>query len=817
MSTRTARISAFVLGIAIALGLLAWYLRDTLIREISNPLLDEYGIEVTDVSLDALATRDASIAYLELTYEEDTVIAIDGLTLPIVGTQTGTKTYTARRVSVAMPGDGEESLELAPVVEQVLSLSEELAGSEFLIAELRLPPYPTVYDLRWSLKNGEQVLDARVGEHSMSARVRRTSATAHAVEFSIPAGRILAGLERDDSGFSLSGSSELELPAWSPLAKLAGIVPREIGVDSGKGRLALDVDIPFGTATLPTAQVELEPTSPVQLAYTHDSGEITSVELQTGSPVLIAAEFPEVDWTLQQAHSVLLVSYDDWKDIPLALSDIVCKPGPECSMSARVDMANSTLPIGTVGETSLSALIDVVFTDDAVELDLRPGAAFNARQVESPDFEVTQIEGRLVSSGTLQIVDAGWTFAADSIDANVAGLRATDDVAVAMPVFLEDVSISELDEALSVTSSCFVPGVEAQWRELGVDLPGFKGQAGLDGDVLQAELETMGLQQNGSLQLNYNLQTGAGVLLLDDTIVSLNAKALSDRVSPWDAPWDLRDGSIAASLSAEWRGSGDVLHGNLSTVVSSLSGYYEDSVFADVSTALEIAYSADGEMMVAPARVTVGLIDVGLPITDISADYELDPANARVNVDNLRMSALGGEIRADPFSFHTAEGRNTLLLHAESMQMDELLTVREFEAIEVTGSISARLPVSIEGDAITIENGTLSGEPPGGVIRYLPGTPPDESDVSSLAFVRKVLSNFEYESLESVVDYTRGGDLKLQLRLEGRNPDMEETRPVVLNLDVENNVPQMLRSLRATRAVEEVLEQRFLQQRDNGK
>ena len=86
MSTRTARIIAIVLGIAIALALLAWYLRDTLIREISNPLLGKYGIEVTDVSLDALATRDASIAYLELSYEDDTIIAIEELTLPIIGT-----------------------------------------------------------------------------------------------------------------------------------------------------------------------------------------------------------------------------------------------------------------------------------------------------------------------------------------------------------------------------------------------------------------------------------------------------------------------------------------------------------------------------------------------------------------------------------------------------------------------------------------------------------------------------------------------------------------------------------------------------------
>ncbi len=817
MSTRTARIAAIVLGIAIVLALLAWYLRDTLIREISNPLLDKYGVEVTDISLDALATRDASIAYLELTYENDTVIAIEGLTLPIVGTTSGTKTYTAQHVSIEMASSDDEPLELASFVERVLELGNQLSGSEFRIAELRLPPYPTVYDLRWGLGGDKQVMDVRIDTVSLSALVRRTAAATHAVELAIPDGRISAELRRSETGFSLGGSPELELPAWSPLAKLAGIVPREIHVASGTGRLVLDVDIPFDTVTPPAAEVELEPLSPVDLSYVHESGETTSIALRTGSPVQITATFPEVDWTLRQANSMLQVSYDDWKDIPLALSDIVCKPGPECAMNAIVNMENGVLPVGRVGETSASAKVDVVFTDDAVEVKLRPDAALEVHRLVSPDFKAGRIEGRLVSSGTLQIVDAGWTLAAEAIDANVEGLRATDDIGLAMPLFLESVSMSELDEELAMTSDIFVPGIRANWQEHGIDFPGLKGGVSLSGDALQAELETVGLNQDTPVQFRHDLRTGDGALQLGGAVVSFGDKALSDRVSPWGRQWDLRDGTIAVGLAAEWQASGQVFKGRSLLAVAGLSGHYEDSVFADGRTTIELEDSAEGQLSVAPATLGVGLVDVGVPITDISADFVLDPGLSQVAVDSLRMTALGGEIRADPFSFGTDNARNTLLLHAESLSMDELLTVREFEAIEVTGSIGARLPVIIAGDAITIENGTLAGEPPGGVIRYLPGTPPDESDVSSLAFVRNVLSNFEYKSLTSVVDYTEGGDLKLQLRLEGRNPDMDETRPVVLNLNVENNVPQMLRSLRATRGVEEVLEQRFLKQRDDGK
>lgn len=806
-----------MLGIAIALAVLAWYLRDTLIREISNPLLGKYGIEVTDVSLDALATRDASIAYLELSYEDDTVIAIEGLTLPIIGTDTGFKTYSARRVSIELADGDDAPLEVAPLVTQVLSLNSELAGNAFQITELRLPELPPIHDLRWVLSAGSQNLDARMEMVSMSAVIRSIGEAGHEIAFSVPGDRISADLQRNESSFSLSGSSDLNLPSWSPLAKLAGILPAEIQFDAGTGRLTLDVDIPFDALNPPMAQVELAPSSPWLMSYAHESGETTSVVLQTGEAIRIAAEFPEVDWTLRQASSAMQVSYDNWSDIPLALSDVTCKPGPECSLRADVKVENRLLPVGQVGEAQLSALIEAAFTDDAVELNLQPGAHADVLNLESPGIEAERIGGRLVSPGTLEIVDAGWALAADSIDGNVEGLRATEGVHVSAPVFLEDVRMSELDEVAAASAGVFVPNAEARWLEHVIKLPGMKGGLRLQGDAARAELETVGLQQDGSVQLQHDLQTGAGSLRVDDAVVSFGATALSDRLRPWEHSWDLREGTVAVSLAAQWQESEPAVRGSVAANVTGLSGHYQDSVFADVSTTLELDYSGDGSLSIAPSALTVGLLDVGVPVTEISADYVLDPDGPGVAVDNLKMTALGGTVRADPFSFHTAGERNTLLLYAESLEMDELLTVREFEAIEVTGSISARLPVSIDGDAVTIANGTLTGEAPGGVIRYLPGAPPDESDASSLAFVRKVLSNFEYESLSSVVDYTEGGDLKLQLRLEGRNPDMEETRPVVLNLDVENNVPQMLRSLRATRAVEEVLEQRFQPQRDDGK
>ena len=96
---RITKIVAIVATIVAVLAATAWFLRDHLIERISNPLLEEYGITVTDVSLDALATDDASISYLELMHENGTTIVIEDLTLPIRA-RSGPRTYAASRVSL---------------------------------------------------------------------------------------------------------------------------------------------------------------------------------------------------------------------------------------------------------------------------------------------------------------------------------------------------------------------------------------------------------------------------------------------------------------------------------------------------------------------------------------------------------------------------------------------------------------------------------------------------------------------------------------------------------------------------------------------
>ena len=171
------------------------------------------------------------------------------------------------------------------------------------------------------------------------------------------------------------------------------------------------------------------------------------------------------------------------------------------------------------------------------------------------------------------------------------------------------------------------------------------------------------------------------------------------------------------------------------------------------------------------------------------------------------MSILGGSLRADPFNYSLAATASALLLRIESVQLSLMKALAEFESIDIEGSVSGVLPVTITGDRITVSQGRLESDAPGGLIRYQ--ATDAGADDSQLGLATRALSDFEFESLTADVTYTEDGDLLLAMRLEGVNPKMDPTQPVILNLNVENNVPQMLRSLQATRSIQEIFERRM--------
>lgn len=810
---------AFVLGLVAILLVIGWFLRNTIIERISNPLLQQYGLTVTDVSLDALATSGASISYLEFEHVNGTIIAIDNLKLPLGISSSSFKTYTAEMMTIDFPASrDDEPPDLAAMFNQLLALPLQLPQTEIDVAEISAPPYPAIRDVHWQLAENNQQLTALVESTLLTAIIGRTDGANHVLEFSFAdaAGAsaiqsIMVDIQQTVDGMTLQGRSTLDLPLWMPIVAMLDV--DSVDVESGTARMQFDAEFLNDMSRESVLHADFAPTSPVRLTYSGAPDAIISVTIESAGQFEITAVLPSLKWSVRQTAASFLVSYGQWRDIQVSLNNQSCRSGLSCSGEIGIVMENVALPFANVNRLELAATQDVWIREDGIEVRISPDATLGITGISDPDFELARFDARLTSGAVLETGNDGWQFKAQSVDAGIEEYSVLDDVTFSAPVFLDGVSFSEKNQQLSAKMGVYTSSSRINWGGRLVQLPGFTGSISVQGTQVAAVLETDGLYEEGKIEASHNLDHETGRLSLINAVLSFDAQELSQRVSPWPNDWNISAGTFAFDLQAEWQKTDSEwqMSGQTSIQMSGLAGAYNDIAFSGLSTGIEAEFDNATGLAVNPSSIAVALVEVGLPVENFTADYVLYPTELSVDVQNLRMSAFGGVVTADPFSFHTASNRNTLLLHAESIELGEILSIKEFESIEISGSIGAELPVSIEGDSVTIVSGTLTGEPPGGFIRYLPGLAADEADLSRLGLATRALSNFEFATLTSEVNYTRDGDLNLQMQLTGRNPDLDDSRPVILNLGLENNIPQMLKSLQAARAVEEILERRLAQ------
>ncbi len=111
---------------------------------------------------------------------------------------------------------------------------------------------------------------------------------------------------------------------------------------------------------------------------------------------------------------------------------------------------------------------------------------------------------------------------------------------------------------------------------------------------------------------------------------------------------------------------------------------------------------------------------------------------------------------------------------------------------------------------VRVDQGALRAVSPGGKL-IMPAERLQAMLGSSdtMELVVQALQNFHYSVLESTIDYDEEGKLALGLRLEGENPDLRGGQPVVLNINLEEDIPPaLLTSLQLSGRVNEAVTER---------
>lgn len=125
------------------------------------------------------------------------------------------------------------------------------------------------------------------------------------------------------------------------------------------------------------------------------------------------------------------------------------------------------------------------------------------------------------------------------------------------------------------------------------------------------------------------------------------------------------------------------------------------------------------------------------------------------------------------------------------------------EMIFATGIVDGSIPVRLNTEkGIYVDAGTLQAREPGGVLQLGPSLVDKLAGTPGMETASRALQDYRYSKLSASVTYEPEGTLGLGFSLEGSSPALNTTRPVHVNLNVEQNLLNLLKSLRMVQGIE---------------
>ncbi|MFO0706578.1 MAG: YdbH domain-containing protein [Nitrospira sp.] len=312
------------------------------------------------------------------------------------------------------------------------------------------------------------------------------------------------------------------------------------------------------------------------------------------------------------------------------------------------------------------------------------------------------------------------------------------------------------------------------------------------------------------------LRGKVGTLKFDNT-----EKRLSKLVPGLSGSIDVTDGEVTVSAEVGWsKGTDDasvgLQYGALTLAVDRLSGSLHEIAVQGVGTKIEVKLSGtDRVVTVQPASIAVASIQTGIEVTNLGALMELDwrwtDPWPTVDLREMQATVFGGTVTSPGVRLDPVKLPSSMTVSLRQIDLEQVLRVEGQKGLAGSGLINGTIPITVSAAGVSVKDGTLEAQPPGGMIRYVPGSDAGkllaESD-QSLRLVAQALNNFHYDVLRGGVQYAHDGLLHLSIRLEGRNPDMKKSPLIHFNLTVQENIPALLKSLRLVQDIEDTIKQR---------
>ena len=348
----------------------------------------------------------------------------------------------------------------------------------------------------------------------------------------------------------------------------------------------------------------------------------------------------------------------------------------------------------------------------------------------------------------------------------------------------------------------------------------------------QAEIAGQPLAEGPQLQLSGQLSNAPGLSVRHQALLSARQFSLDWQLADifwlagnplvpsfegWPALLQIERGRTSASGSVILPFAADQpLQMTSSLLMRDVAGIYDTFLFNGLNAEIDVDV-ADDVVNVSLDKASLQRFEAGIAMgpAQLSAHYQgplTAPMDGQLVLGENQLNLLNGTVSLRPERYQLDHEDFTFYVDLSQLDIAQLLA--EYPATDIQGSglISGVLPVQWTPAGFSIDEGVVASHPPGGKIQYRSERAKQMAESNRvMEIVMQALDDFHYSELSGTVGYNEAGTLSLGLVLEGQNPDLEQGRPIRMEVDLEEDLPALLTSLQLVNQLNDVIQERVQQ------
>ncbi|SFR64296.1 Dicarboxylate transport [Marinobacter daqiaonensis] len=395
-------------------------------------------------------------------------------------------------------------------------------------------------------------------------------------------------------------------------------------------------------------------------------------------------------------------------------------------------------------------------------------------------------------------------------------------------VWLDGLSLSGAGLELTFENGPAATGpLELSVRE--ATLPGLipqpwqaNGQVRLQGQAIAMTGLTLSSEAGTIItsELDYHSRQGLDARFSMKLEEANQANYLAGTLEAWPKTLTFSGGHADLTAGIRWLpDEGSEMEGTL--VLAAASGLYDRMAWEELEGSVSGRWGRE-QVSLNADELALETLNPGVAIgpVQLGFQYEADteaPMAGQLHLDKATAGFAGGMVKIDENRWSLAKELWRVPLIVEGIELSALMNLYPAEGLSGDGILQGRLPVLISANGIRIEGGEISALAPGGTLQL----PADRlrglgQGNAAMDLVARAMEDFHYRVLDSSINYAEDGALTLDLHLEGSSPQIESERPVVLNINLEENIPALLTSLQLSGRVNDAVTERVRRMLEQG-